>query len=344
MRNRNVLRGSLVIAAAVSAGSLFGCANYEVNSGRGNIPGHWIRYELQDADRAVEAARAAGKDKTCPAEFKEAEAAKDRAYDVFRACHDDEGVAQAKQATAKANALCPPKAVQAVAPPPAPVAPPPAPVVPAPVVPTDKLTVVPAAITSGDTATLSWTSENATNCNIQPGIGPVKLQGSMTITPAEDTSYNLTCTGAGGSATSAALISVTAPAPVAPVAPPAPAAAEKLCKPAIIDIHFDTNTSDIKPKYHDELKKVADFLKEFPNAKGVIEGHTDSVGNKAANMKLSQRRADSVRNYLIENFGIAPDRLKAVGYGPTKPIASNETKAGKAKNRRIESNFSCDGK
>ena len=85
-------------------------------------------------------------------------------------------------------------------------------------------------------------------------------------------------------------------------------------------------------------------MSEFPDATGVIAGHTDNVGNKAANMKLSQRRADSIRTYLIEKFGVAPERVKAVGYGPTKPIASNKTKAGKEKNRRIESNFTCGSK
>lgn len=336
MKKETALRGASLLFAVVSASTLFGCGHYEVNTGRGSVPGLLIRSELQDADRAVEAARAAGKDKVCPAEFKDAADTRDRAYDVFRACHDDEGVALAKQATAKANALCPPQPVQAVTPPPAPV-------VPAPLAPTDKLTVVPASITKGEAATLSWTSENATNCDIQPGIGAVKPQGAMTITPAANTAYNLTCTGAGGSATSAAEISVAAPAPV--VAPaPVPAPAEKLCKPATLDIHFDTNKSDIKPQYHEELKKVADFLKEFPNATGVIEGHTDNVGKKAANIALSQRRADSVRSYLVNKFGIAPERLKAVGYGPNRPIADNKTAAGKAKNRRIETNFSCDGK
>src|SRR6185369_5467931 len=89
---------------------VFGCAHYEVNTGRGGIPGYYIRYEMQEADRAVEAARQAGKDRTCPAAFKDAEETKNRAYDVFRACHTEEGVALAKQATAKANALCPPAA------------------------------------------------------------------------------------------------------------------------------------------------------------------------------------------------------------------------------------------
>ena len=150
------------------------------------------------------------------------------------------------------------------------------------------------------------------------------------------------CSGAGGTAKSAASVAVTVPPPVvAVVQSQAPVA--KLCSPTVIDIHFDTNKFDIKPQYHDELKKMADFLTEFPNATGVIEGHTDNVGNKAANMKLSQRRADSIRNYLVDKFGIAPERIKAVGYGPTKPVASNKTKEGKEKNRRIESNFTCNG-
>ncbi|MBJ6749470.1 OmpA family protein [Geomonas anaerohicana] len=228
---------------------------------------------------------------------------------------------------------------------PAPVlAPAPAPVPPAP---SANLSVAPGSITRGETATLSWSSKNATDCRIQPEIGAVPPQGSMTITPADNGAYTLTCNGAGGSAESAARVAVVAPAPVvaAPPAPaPAPAPAPKLCRPAVINVQFDTNKADLKPQYRDELKTLADFLKEFPEAKGLIEGHTDNVGPKAFNMKLSQRRADTIRNYLVKEFGIAPDRIKAVGYGPTKPVASNKTKAGKAKNRRIESNFTCNNK
>ena len=341
MEMKALLRGSSLLVMAASAATLFGCAHYEVNTGRGNIPGHYIRYEMQEADRAVEAARAAGKDKTCPAEFKQADDAKNHAYDVFRACHTEEGAALAKEATAKANALCPPVAAAA------PVVPEPvsepAPV-PAPVAPSDTLTVTPSSITKGESATLAWSSQNATNCEIQPDIGPVPLEGSMTISPADNAAYTLTCSGAGGSAKSAANIAVIAPVPVvAPVLVPVVPAA-KLCSPAVINIHFDTNKYDIKPQYHDELKKLADFLMEFPNAKGVIEGHTDNVGDMAANMKLSQRRADSVRNYLIDKFGIASDRVTAVGYGPKKPVASNKAREGKEQNRRIESNFTCNSK
>ena len=203
--------------------TLSGCANYEVNTHRGNVPGHYIRTEMQEADRAIDAARQAGKDKICPAEFKATEDAKNNAYDVFRSCRTEEGAALAKQATARANALC-----------------------------------------------------------------------------------------------------------------------QKACSPTVINIHFDTTKADIKARYHDELKKLANFLNKFPNAKGVIEGHTDSDGNMASNMELSQQRADSVRNYIISNFGIAPERISAKGFGPTKPVASNATNEGKQKNRRIEANFPCD--
>ncbi|KAA0889137.1 OmpA family protein [Oryzomonas rubra] len=230
------------------------------------------------------------------------------------------------------------KPVEAPAPAPTPAPEPPKaveppPVAPAPVAPTSTLAVAPAAITKGEPATLSWTSQNATACDIQPGIGAVQPQGSMSITPADNTDYTLTCTGAGGSVTSAAKVAVTVPKPAA-----------KLCSPTTLGIQFDTAKSDIKPKYHDELKKVGDFLTENPGAKGVIEGHTDNAGSLKMNMDLSQRRAESVRAYIIKNFGIAPERISAKGYGPTKPVASNKNAAGKQKNRRIDANFTCDGK
>lgn len=113
-------------------------------------------------------------------------------------------------------------------------------------------------------------------------------------------------------------------------------------KPAVIAVSFDANKADLKEKYHAELDRLGNFLKEFPNSKGTIEGHTDADGSKEANMKLSQVRAERVRNYLISKFGIDDTRIVAKGYGPAKPVASNKNAAGKAKNRRIEAVFSCE--
>lgn len=218
---------------------------------------------------------------------------------------------------------------------------PPAPVAP-PAAPTAAISVSPATIVKGNSAALNWTSQNASKCEIQPTVGAVATQGTTTVSPAENTTYALSCTGEGGTAASEAALAVTVPAPVVEAVQPKAAAA--LCSPTVLHIVFDTNKSKIKPAYYGELKKVADFLAAYPDAKGVIEGHTDSVGSKAANMKLSQRRADSVRDYLVKKLGVAPERVSAKGYGPTKPIASNKTKAGKAKNRRITANFSCTAK
>jgi len=195
-------------------------------------------------------------------------------------------------------------------------------------------------ITKGQTATLNWKSQNASGCEIQPGIGPVPPQGVRAVTPDASTTYDLACSGAGGTATSAAGVTVVLPPPPAPVKPKA---AERFCdKPSVIVVEFDTDKSDIKTKYDADLNILGTFLKEWPQAKGEISGHTDSVGSDKYNIKLSQRRAASVKKYLVEKFNIASERLTTEGYGEAKPIASNKTKAGRQLNRRIETNFTCE--
>lgn len=219
-------------------------------------------------------------------------------------------------------------------------------VAPAPVAPKAYLHATPQNITSGGQSTLQWSSSNAKNCSIQPAIGAVAPGGFTTITPTADTEYLLTCKGEGGEATSKTVVAVK-PAPVVQPAPvveqsAAKASAAQLCSPTVLNSKFDTNKTAIKPAYQDELAKLGAFQKDNPSAKGSIEGHTDSVGNKSANMKLSQRRAESVRSYIIKKSAVDASRITAKDFGPTKPVADNKTAAGKAKNRRIEANFSCE--
>lgn len=102
-----------------------------------------------------------------------------------------------------------------------------------------------------------------------------------------------------------------------------------------VEVNFDFDSAVIKPTFKPELQRVADFLNKHGNVKAVIEGHADSTGGEGYNQGLSQRRADAVRNALINDFGIAPNRLSAVGYGESRPIASNATAEGRAKNRRV---------
>jgi OOP family OmpA-OmpF porin len=135
---------------------------------------------------------------------------------------------------------------------------------------------------------------------------------------------------------------IAAPAAVIVPAHVKEAAAKRFCnKPVVLEIHFDFNKSDIKREYHAELKTVGEFLSYFPDSKGEISGHTDSIASYGYNQKLSERRAESVERYINKNFGIDPGRISTKGYGETKPIASNMLEAGRAKNRRIEANFTC---
>jgi outer membrane protein OmpA-like peptidoglycan-associated protein len=100
-------------------------------------------------------------------------------------------------------------------------------------------------------------------------------------------------------------------------------------------VHFASGKHRILPDSFPLLDQVVAVLKDSPRMRVSIEGHTDSVGTEAFNMRLSQRRAESVLQYLVER-GISPERLESVGFGPTKPIASNKTAKGRALNRRTE--------
>ncbi|PCC67125.1 OmpA domain protein [Nannocystis exedens] len=100
-------------------------------------------------------------------------------------------------------------------------------------------------------------------------------------------------------------------------------------------IYFDVDKDTIKPRSKPILDKAVKVLKEYSETRWRIEGHTDSDGDREHNMDLSQRRAEAVRNYLVEH-GIDAQRLVPQGFGPDQPIDTNATAKGKAKNRRIE--------
>ncbi len=108
-----------------------------------------------------------------------------------------------------------------------------------------------------------------------------------------------------------------------------------------LNVQFDTGKSVVKADYDDQLRKVADFLKTYPDSRAEIEGHTDSMGSAASNTALSQRRADAVRQALVDRFGADAGRLSAKGYGPDKPIADNASAEGRAQNRRVIATFSA---
>lgn len=124
---------------------------------------------------------------------------------------------------------------------------------------------------------------------------------------------------------------------------PAPLPKEKSIDQQISDkgratllVRFEFDSAVVKPMYHNEIGKLSDIMKKYPDMKIVVEGHTCNIGTAKYNEKLSQRRAQAIKEVLVKKFGIDAARIKAEGYGLTKPAASNATREGRQQNRRVE--------
>jgi OOP family OmpA-OmpF porin len=103
----------------------------------------------------------------------------------------------------------------------------------------------------------------------------------------------------------------------------------------VSDVFFEFDRADLKPSALADLSRVAAFLREHPDRNVVLEGHTDSLGTEHYNEELSQRRAASVKSYLVAQ-GVDPSRLMSQGFGEGFPIASNDSEGGRQQNRRVE--------
>jgi outer membrane protein OmpA-like peptidoglycan-associated protein len=190
--------------------------------------------ELVDAERALKEARASGKDKECPQEFKAVEDLVNKAFETYRACRTKEAIEIAKDAMKKADALCP------------------------------------------------------------------------------------------------------KPAPAAKPAPPPPPPAPKVIDRLTLRVNFDFDKSVIRQDQITELQKAVNFVRKYPGAKIVLEGHTCNLGTEEYNQALSERRAEAVKRYLIQQGAAEESKISTIGYGESRPVASNDTKEGRAMNRRVE--------
>ena len=111
----------------------------------------------------------------------------------------------------------------------------------------------------------------------------------------------------------------------------------------VYGLSFPVGSSEIRPENFGLLTKLQQVLREYPDAPVTIAGHTDSRGNDASNQRLSEERATAVQEYLMANMSsLTPDQINAVGFGESRPLASNETEQGRAQNRRIDVTISLD--
>ena len=125
--------------------------------------------------------------------------------------------------------------------------------------PTVTLSASPASVNSGETVTLSWSSTDATDADIEPGVGKVAVQGSTPVNPTSSTTYTITATGPGGSTTASARVTVGAPPPSA--APSGNQSMSELFEQNVKDAYFDFNKADIRADARDALAKTAEFLR-----------------------------------------------------------------------------------
>jgi len=223
-------------------------------------------------------------------------------------------------------------------------APPPAPPPPPPPAPTVNLTAEPSTIEKGQSVTLSWTSQNATDLDLQPGVGKVQAQGSSSVTPGDSTTYTLTATGPGGTQSATARVTVTAPPPPPPPPPPVKEISEEeLFGQNVKDAYFDYDKADIRTDAEQALTADGSFFKDHQSVKFTIEGHCDSRGSEEYNLGLGEKRAAAAKNFLV-NAGVSADRVSTISYGKSKPVCTDETEECWQQNRRAHFHFGAETK
>ena len=209
---------------------------------------------------------------------------------------------------------------------------PPAPPPPPPEQPTVTLNASPTSVNPGGSVTLSWSSTNATDLDIEPGVGKVAPQGSTPVNPTSSTTYTITATGAGGSATATAHVDVNAAPAPAPTSAAAPNMSE-LFSQNVQDAFFDLDKSDLREDARVALTKDAEFLRSYPQVRVSLEGHCDERGSTEYNLGLGQRRAEAAKNFLI-SLGISADRMETTSWGKERPFCTEHDEACWQQNRR----------
>jgi len=210
-----------------------------------------------------------------------------------------------------------------------PPTPPPA---PAPAHPQATLSISPESIDRGGSATLTWSTQDATDINID-GIGNVPPTGSQKVSPAASTIYSIIAKGPGGSTDATARLTVVQPPP-----PPAPTPApepsdDALFAQSVKDIYFDYDRYDLRADDQAVIDNDAAFLKAHPSIKFTIEGHCDERGSTDYNLALGDNRANAARAALIK-AGVGADQIKVISFGKEKPFCSESSETCYQQNRR----------
>ena len=195
--------------------------------------------------------------------------------------------------------------------------PPPPPPPPKPV--TATLSANPTSIQRGQSATLTWSTENATDVTLEGS--KVDPSGSQSVTPADTTTYHLSAKGAAGTQDATATVAVAAPPPPPPPPPPPAPSDDELFARAVKDIYFDYDKADLRPESQQALAQAAQMISQHPGWKVQIEGNCDERGSAMYNLALGERRASAALQALTSG-GVNASQVKTISYGKEKPVCS----------------------
>ena len=201
---------------------------------------------------------------------------------------------------------------------------------PPPPAPTATIEASPAEIQQGQSVTITWKTSNATDVAIAQ-VGAVQPNGSQSVTPTESTTYHLTAKGSGGVQEADARVTVIS----APTTPTTTSGSEGNLADAAshLDIFFDLDDYSIRPDQAATIQTDAQFLKEHPDMRIVVEGHCDELGSTEYNLALGDKRATQVKTAL-EKAGVSPGRVRTVSYGKEVPFCTDQSDACYSMNRR----------
>ncbi|HZU30001.1 MAG TPA: peptidoglycan-associated lipoprotein Pal, partial [Candidatus Angelobacter sp.] len=202
---------------------------------------------------------------------------------------------------------------------------------PPPKAPTATLSANPTSIQAGQSATLTWSTENATDVALDGN--KVDPNGSQTVSPRQTTTYHLTAKGNGGTQEATAQITVAAaPTPTPTPAPTPSMTDDQLFAQMVKDVYFDYDKADLRPDAQQALAQAAQLIKQ-KGWKVQIEGNCDERGSTEYNLALGERRADSAKQALLQ-AGVGGDALKTISYGKEKPVCTESNESCWQQNRR----------
>ena len=200
---------------------------------------------------------------------------------------------------------------------------------PAPPAPTATLAASPDVIHPGQSAILTWRTQNASDVTIE-GLGSVNASGTHTVSPNSSTTYTLVAKGPGGTKDASARVTVNAMA--AKVTAPGPNEADLFAK-SVKDVFFDFDKANLRSDEVPTASGDASFLTQHPAIKVVIEGHCDDRGSEEYNIALGQNRAQTLKEQL-QRSGVDADRIQTISYGKERPFCSTDDEACWQENRR----------